>query len=158
MVVRNAYPTGGKLITTTIGEDLLLRNCSPDECRTLTAILQTAGLYESGVDSEEALRAKLAHDPESIIVLAVGGYIRGMVVTIFDPWASSLWHLTVDPIWQGRGYGRLLAEEAEKRLKSRGARIVIGYVREDNVGSRALFKKRGWGEFPMPIIPIEKKL
>ena len=139
-------------------KDSVLRSCLPADCARLVTLLQATGLYEPSVDNEKAFQEKLRHDLESIIVVEQGGVILGMVVTVFDPWVASLWHLAVHPEHRGRGYGDALASEAERRLRKRGAQVVIGYVREGNIPSRSLFKKRNWGEFPLPIIPIEKKL
>lgn len=102
------------------------------------------------------LQKKLAYDPESIIVLCHDGTIIGTITFTYDPWASFLWHLAVDPEFQGQGLGHFLAEEAEHRLRARGTSSVNGYVRPENVRSFALLKKRGYTIWETPVIPVEK--
>jgi ribosomal protein S18 acetylase RimI-like enzyme len=109
-------------------------------------------------DTEETFQRKLAHDSESIQVLYCGGEIVGMVILVYDPWASFVWHVAVKPICQGHGFGKMLVSRAEEIVRSRGGKLACAYVLDHNRASRKMFAKMGYSEYPMPIIPIEKNL
>ena len=114
-------------------------------------------IWEIG-DDEEVFRQKMEYDPGSIIVLEHQGKIIGMVITIYDPWASFIWHLAIDPQFQGNGLGHLLVEEAERRLQAKGTTSVNGYVLPTNRNSLSFLKKRGYTKFFSQVIAVEKVL
>jgi ribosomal protein S18 acetylase RimI-like enzyme len=124
----------------------------------LLELLKVTELFAESCDTEEAFQKKLAHDPDSIIVLESESEVIGMVVTIYDPWASFLWHLAIDPEHQAWGLGHHLANEAEARLRARGTSCVCGYVSTKNASSLSFFKRRGYEVFTADIHPIEKVL
>ena len=57
------------------------------------------------------------------IVGLVGAYMGHALE--FDPTYGRLTGLVVDERWRGRGIGRLLMQEIEKRLRERGARMLM---------------------------------
>ena len=136
--------------------DFVVRNCRIEELPRLIELLKITDLFWEIGDSEKVFRKKMEHDPDSIMVLEHRGWIIGMVTTIYDPWASFIWHLAVDPQYQGCGLGHLLAEEAERRLKRRGTTSVNGYVLPNNQRSLTFLRKRGYTEFFSQVIPVEK--
>lgn len=133
-----------------------VRSCQPEDLARLIELLKVTDLFWEIGDSEEVFREKLMYDPDSIIVLECNSRIIGMVTTVYDPWASFMWHLAIDPAYQGRGLGHLLADEAERRLTVRGTTGVSGYVLPTNKHSRSFCRKRGYTEFFSPVIPVEK--
>jgi ribosomal protein S18 acetylase RimI-like enzyme len=136
----------------------LVRNATAEDVPRLIELLKVTELFAESCDTEEAFQKKLAHDPDSIIVLESESEVIGMVVTIYDPWASFLWHLAIDPEHQAWGLGHHLANEAEARLRARGTSCVCGYVSTKNASSLSFFKRRGYEVFPADIHPIEKVL
>lgn len=133
-----------------------VRSCVPEDLPKIMGLLKITNLIWDIGDSEKTFREKLQFDPSSMMVLVCDDKIVGMVTTTYDPWASFIWHLAIDPKYQGRGLGHLLADEAEKRLIERGTTCVAGYVLPANKRSRSLFKRRGYKEFSELIIAIEK--
>jgi ribosomal protein S18 acetylase RimI-like enzyme len=136
--------------------EYIVRSCLPADLPRLIELLKATGLFWEGGDSVEIFQRKLVHDPESIIVLEHAGAIIGMVLIIFDPWVSFMWHLALDRSHQGQGLGNMLADEAERRLWARGAVSVNGIVFPTNRNSRSFFKNRGYDEFAPPIMAIIK--
>ncbi len=135
----------------------IVRDCRAEDLPRLIELLKKCGLFWSNGDNEETYRRKLSHDPSSILVLESGGKVIGMAVTTYDPWASFIWHLAIDPSCQGQGLGHLLANEAELRLWARGTTSVNGYVLPNNEHSLSFFQKRGYNRFGL-VVPIEKEL
>jgi len=136
--------------------NFIVRNCAPEDLLRIIELLKLTGLFWGIGDSKRVFHEKLQFDPTSMLVLMLDDKIVGTVITIYDPWASFIYHLAIDPKYQGRGLGHLLAAEAEKRLKERGTTSVNGYVLPDNGNSRSFFKKRGYTDFFSPIILMEK--
>ena len=134
-----------------------IRACKPEECHSLVRILRETNLLSSA-DTEEAFRKKLYHDRESIQIFYCGGEVVGMVIFVYDPWASFIWHLAIRPVCQGHGFGRRLIKKAEEIVARRGGRLTCAYILEGNKNSRRTFQKSGYREYPMPIIPVEKNL
>lgn len=139
-----------------LGKKYLVRKCKIRETPRLIELLKKTGLLWKSGDTIDAFQKKLIHDPESILVLDYGGKIIGMVVFIYDPWASFLWHLTIDPQYQGRGLGHMLIHEAEKLLEKRGTTSSNGFVMPANNHSRSFLKKRGYREAIWHVIAVEK--
>jgi ribosomal-protein-alanine N-acetyltransferase len=52
--------------------------------------------------------------------------------------------LAVAPSARGRGWGRVLLDELERRARSRGAASVMLEVRADNEPARALYEHGGY--------------
>jgi ribosomal protein S18 acetylase RimI-like enzyme len=133
-----------------------VRNARWEELPILIELLKATDLFWEIGDNIDALSNKLRFDPSSIIVLEREKKIIGMAMTTYDPWASFIWHVAVDPKHQGQGLGHLLADEAERRLKSRGTTSVNCYVSPTNKHSLSFFKKRGFKDFYGQVTPLDK--
>ena len=121
-----------------------IRNCNVNEISSLIGLLKFSGIYYAPLDTVEILSKKLKHDPESIIVADDNGKIVGTVFIIYDPWNSFVYHLAIHPNYQGKGFGNLLMDEAEKLLKKRGMNRPTLFVEEENENVLNFYKKRGW--------------
>jgi ribosomal protein S18 acetylase RimI-like enzyme len=134
-----------------------VRVCRLEEVHSICEVLRETHLLTTA-DTAEAFQKKLKHDGESIQVLCHDGSIVGVVVVVYDPWASFIWHLAVRPGYQKRGFGKMLIKSAEDMILQRGGSLTCAYVLEGNTVSRKTFRTSGYSEFPMPIIPVEKTL
>ena len=134
-----------------------VRNAQLEELPLLVELLKATDLFWEIGDCAETLSKKLQFDPSSIMVLESEGKIIGMVTTTYDPWASFMWHLAIEPKYQRQGLGHLLADEAERRLRARGTTSVNGYVLPTNRNSLSFLKKRGFKEFFSQVIAVEKE-
>lgn len=134
-----------------------IRNASIDDLPTIIELLKATDLFWEIGDCIETLSKKLEFDSNSILVLEQANKIIGMVTTTYDPWASFMWHLAIEPSYQGHGLGHLLADEAERRLRARGTTSVNGYVLPTNKQSLSFLKKRGFKEFFSQVIAVEKQ-
>ncbi len=81
-------------------------------------------------DDADGLAALLAHDPGALLVAESSGQIVGTVIAAWDGWRGSVYRIAVAPEHRRQGLGRRLLEQAERRLRSLGARrmhaIVVG--------------------------------
>ena len=134
-----------------------LRNATVEDLPNLIELLKATDLFWEIGDCVETLSKKLEFDPTSILVLELEGKVIGTVTTTYDPWASFMWHLAIEPNYQGQGLGHLLADEAEKRLRARGTTSVNGYVLPSNKNSLSFLRKRGFKDFFSQVIPMDKQ-
>jgi ribosomal protein S18 acetylase RimI-like enzyme len=137
---------------------LLIRPATEKDLPAVIDLLRQVGLWNEGHESLETLRRKLAHDPQSILVMGHRYLLMGTAFLVFDPWCSLIYHLAIHPQLRGRGLGRRLMQQAERRLRSRGAATISSYVVEGNQVSRRLAKKMGFDEYEHPVICVWKVL
>lgn len=135
-----------------------IRNSTPDDLLSIVALLKATNLYWEVADTPEAFFKKIQHDHESVLVLEENDTIIGAVFFIYDPWISFIWHLVIDPTYQGKGLAWLLVEEVEHRLRARGTTSIVGYVAPSNIRSLAFIKKQGYelyvGDLVVPVAKI----
>ena len=136
-----------------------IRNCVKGDLSSVIKLIQLTNLYWEVSDTEAACDKKLQHDPESILVLEEDNKIIGAVFFIYDPWISTMWHLVIQPEYQGRHLASFLADEAERRLKARGTTSIVGYVLPTNTRSLRFLKRRGYEIWTNDLVtPVAKIL
>jgi ribosomal protein S18 acetylase RimI-like enzyme len=123
----------------------------------LEKILKDTELFEEEIDSPEIWGRQIEHDPESILVATEEDRVVGGVFAIYQPWASFIFHLCVEPVSQDQGLGSRLMQEAEKRLKAKGASSAAIYVYTGNERLLDFYKHRGWTSWPT-VFPMGKSL
>jgi GNAT superfamily N-acetyltransferase len=86
-------------------------------------------------------RAVVEH---TIDVLIVNGALAGLIETILRP--DHLWieNVAVAPEWQGRGYGRLLLDQAERRAIQSGRAEIRLLTNQAFTANLELYAKRGY--------------
>jgi len=62
----------------------------------------------------------------------------------FTEWEGAIFRLAVLPLYRKKGIGSLLMQEAEKRLKEKGALEVQLFVHEDDIEVQEYYRKRGF--------------
>lgn len=137
-------------------ERFLIRPATEKDLPAIIDLLRQVGLWNEGHESLESLRRKLAHDPQSILVMGHRYLLLGTAFLVFDPWCSLIYHLAIHPQLRGRGLGARLMRQAERRLISRGAATISSYVVESNQASRRLARKMGFDEYEHPVICVWK--
>ncbi len=77
-----------------------------------------------------------------------GPAIVGVALCGHDGRRGHIYHLAVDPAYQGRGVGKRLLNECLDGLRSAGMQRVIILVADDNHRGAEFWKHRGWEEIP----------
>jgi ribosomal-protein-alanine N-acetyltransferase len=74
--------------------------------------------------------------------------VLGNAMVLFRSGGSSahLYSLTVDPLHQGRGLGRLLLARVEELSAEQGCERVLLEVRSDNAAALRLYRAAGYAE------------
>lgn len=73
-----------------------------------------------------------------------GSTIVGAALCGHDGRRGYIYHLAVDPAYQGRGLGKLLMDECLKGLKRAGLERANILVAKDNPRGREFWRRNGW--------------
>ena len=77
-----------------------------------------------------------------------GSGIVGVALCGHDGRRGHIYHLAVDPAYQGRGLGKRLLDECLDGLRTAGVQRVIILVADDNQRGAEFWKHHGWEEIP----------
>ncbi len=111
--------------------------------------LEEGDLFNADIDTQERLHRKIIERPGSILVASVGDEVVGSAYLLEDPWNSFIFRLAVRKDFRRHGIGALLMDEAEKKLREKGANNVSLFVRENHSELQEWYKKRGYARLPI---------
>jgi ribosomal protein S18 acetylase RimI-like enzyme len=107
-----------------------------------------ADAAESRTDDEAALRGLVERDPAALLIAEFDGEPVGSLIVGWDGWRGALYRLAVLPAHRRRGIGRLLVDEAERRLREMGVRRVAAMVISDHDHATAFWTAIGYEADP----------
>ena len=107
-------------------------------------------------DAPAEIAKKLERDPDLFLVSEEEGRIVGTVIGGFDGRRGLIYHLAVAPDFLGRGIGRLLMDEVERRLKARGCIRAYLLVKTENLAVVEFYEYLGWQQ--MSVTTMGKNL
>jgi len=108
------------------------------------ALWGNAGLLPSRSDEWAEIAKKLERDPELFLIGLESGLVVGAVLGGYDGRRGWIYHLAVSPEQQAKGFGVLLLEELESRLRQKGCLKVNLLIETDNAGVQAFYRRRGY--------------
>lgn len=91
--------------------------------------------------------AKLNDDDCLYYILQLEDNSLGSVRIDLDDHRDGLISYLIDPLFQGKGYGKLLIEKMEQSIKSDKVSTLIAKVLKDNMASAQIFRKLNYKEF-----------
>src|SRR4030095_15200502 len=106
------------------------------------------GLEIAEGDERDGVSHFLARTPGLSRVATDGPAIVGVALCGHDGRRGHIYHLAVDPAYQGRGLGKRLLEESVADLRRIGIKRVIIMVADDNPSGREFWKRSGYEEIP----------
>lgn len=109
---------------------------------------QVEGLEIAEGDDKEGVAQFLARNPGLSRVAADGSAVVGVALCGHDGRRGHIYHLAVDPAYQGRGLGKRLLDECLEGLRRAGIKRVIIMVADDNPSGREFWKRSGYEEIP----------
>lgn len=104
------------------------------------------GLEIAEGDDRDGVAQFLARNPGLSRVATDGSAIVGVVLCGHDGRRAHIYHLAVDPAYQGRGLGKRLLDESLAGLRRTGVKRVIIMVADDNPSGRQFWKRSGYEE------------
>lgn len=99
-------------------------------------------------DDRKGIAEFLARNPGLSRVAIDGPAIVGVALCGHDGRRGHIYHLAVDPAYQGRGLGKRLLDECLDGLHRVGVQRAIILVADDNQRGAGFWKYRGWEELP----------
>jgi N-acetylglutamate synthase len=109
------------------------------------------GLEIAEGDDREGVARFLARNPGLSRVATNGSAIVGVALCGHDGRRGHIYHLAVDPAYQGRGLGKRLLDESLADLRRTGVKRVIIMVADDNPSGRQFWCRCGWEDIPGAI-------
>jgi ribosomal protein S18 acetylase RimI-like enzyme len=102
------------------------------------------GIQLGRSDDPEEIRKKLARDPDLFLVAEEHGQMIGAVMGGFDGRRGMVYHLAVVAGERGKGIGRELMAELERRLQAKGCLKYYLLVTRDNPEAVEFYGRQGW--------------
>lgn len=102
-------------------------------------------------DDREGVAQFLARNPGLSRVATDGSATVGVALCGHDGRRGHIYHLAVDPAYQGHGLGKRLVDECLEGLGQTGVKRVIIMVADDNPRGRGFWRRCGWEEVPSAI-------
>jgi ribosomal protein S18 acetylase RimI-like enzyme len=109
------------------------------------------GLEIAEGDDRDSVAQFLARNPGLSKVAIDGTAIVGVALCGHDGRRGYIYHLAVEPAYQGRGLGNRLLDECLAGLRRTGVKRVLIMVAEGNARGRRFWKRCGWEEIPGAI-------
>ena len=110
------------------------------------------GLEVAEGDDKGGVAQFVARNPGLSRVAIDGSTVVGVVMCGHDGRRGYIYHLAVDPIYQGRRVGKRLMNECLDGLRRAGLKRALILVANDNPRGRKFWKRCGWEEVPGPIV------
>jgi ribosomal protein S18 acetylase RimI-like enzyme len=107
-------------------------------------VWREAGLTIKPSDVLPELRKLIDRNPGLFLVAEEDASIVGTVIGAWDGRRAWIYHLAVLPAAQGRGTGRMLMDELERRLRSVGATKLNLLVERGNVSVAEFYRALGY--------------
>ncbi|HYR10980.1 MAG TPA: GNAT family N-acetyltransferase [Longimicrobium sp.] len=121
-----------------------LREFRDQDYGVVVRLWRDAGLTVKPSDTPPELRKLIDRNPGLFLVAEEGGSICGTVIGAWDGRRAWIYHLAVLPALQGRGIGRMLMEELERRLRTVGATKLNLLVERDNASVADFYRTLGY--------------
>jgi ribosomal protein S18 acetylase RimI-like enzyme len=109
------------------------------------------GLEIAEGDDREGVAQFLARNPGLSRLATDGSRTVGVALCGNDGRRGHIYHLAVDPAYQGRGLGKRLLDECLEGLRRAGIKRVIIMVADDNPRGRGFWRRCGWEDIPGAI-------
>jgi len=124
--------------------DLVLRSYEPGDREALVALWSICELTRPWNNPHRDIDRKLARDGDNLLVLEEDNQLFGSVMVGYEGHRGWVNYLAVHPDHQRQGLGRLLMDEAERRLRDLGCAKVNLQVRASNETAREFYRQIGY--------------
>jgi len=106
------------------------------------------GIEVAEGDDRESVAQFLKRNPGLSRTAIDGSTLVGVSLCGHDGRRGHIYHLAVDPKYQGLGLGKRLVQECFDRLREVGIQRAIILVANDNSRGREFWLRSGWDELP----------
>ena len=132
-----------------MSDNIATRDFSIDDYEAAIALWRRVeGIEIAEGDDRESIIQFLKRNPGLSRVAIDGSTIVGVSLCGNDGRRGHIYHLAVNPQYQGRGLGNRLVKECFERLRKMGIQRAIILVANDNSRGREFWLRSGWEELP----------
>jgi len=130
----------------THGHGLAIRTFAPTDADALVGLWRTCGLTRPWNDPARDVERRRAIDDGLFLVGTdgTGGPVVASAMGGYEGHRGWVNYLAVHPEHRGRGHGRTLMDELERRLLARGCPKINLQVREENTAALAFYAALGF--------------
>jgi ribosomal protein S18 acetylase RimI-like enzyme len=122
----------------------VLRPYQPRDRAALVSLWSRCGLTRPWNDPYRDIDRKLTRDAPNLLVLEDGDKLVGSVMVGYEGHRGWVNYLAVHPGHQRRGLGRVLMDEAERRLRELGCAKVNLQIRTSNEAAVEFYRHIGY--------------
>jgi ribosomal protein S18 acetylase RimI-like enzyme len=122
----------------------VLRQYRPGDREALVRLWSLCGLIRPWNDPYRDIDRKLTWDAPNLVVLEDAGELIGSVMVGYEGHRGWVNYLAVHPRHQRQGVGRLLMDEAERRLRELGCAKVNLQIRTSNQAAAQFYRRIGY--------------
>ncbi len=112
----------------------------------MITLWRECGLVKPQNDPDKDIDRKLKVDPDLFLVGIVGNEIVATVMGGYEGHRGWISYLAVSPKIQRRGFGRLIMDAVEERIKNKGCPKINLQVRESNEQVIGFYAAIGYGD------------
>ena len=120
-----------------------VRECRPEEAKTLLTLWQAAGTSPSVTDTITDIQSTI-ESSASVLVAEADQRIVGSLIATFDGWRGNMYRIAVHPDYRRRGIGHALVKEGESCLVKQGAKRITALVEEKYPWAVAFWSSVGY--------------
>ena len=137
----------GKVVSAYMKDTICTREFSINDYDAAVALWKRVeGIEIAEGDDKESVARFLARNPRLSRVATDGPVIVGVSLCGHDGRRAHIYHLAVDPRYQGIGLGKRLVQECFSRLRDAGIQRAIILVANDNARGREFWRRCDWEE------------
>ena len=123
---------------------VVLRQYQPGDREALVSLWSFCELIRPWNDPYRDIDRKLMRDAPNLVVLVVDGKLAGSVMVGYEGHRGWVNYLAVHPDHQRQGLGRVLMDEAERRLRELGCVKVNLQIRTSNQAAVEFYRHIGY--------------
>lgn len=103
-----------------------------------------AGISVGSSDTEEEIEIMLKRNPNLSLIGKLNEKVIAIVMGGFDGRRGYVHHLAVDPIYQKKGYGKMIMDELIDRFRKIGVHKIHLFIEKDNKEVVNFYKNLDW--------------
>jgi ribosomal protein S18 acetylase RimI-like enzyme len=122
----------------------VIRSARSGDVQAIVDLWMLAGLQVDPAVAAEELRSLVRARSELVLLAEEDGLVRATVMGTWDGRRGWLQRLATRPGWEGRGLGRALVAELERRLRTLGCTKVNLLIEADNAAVTGFYERLGF--------------
>ena len=121
-------------------EQYIIRPFKLEDKNSVVELWKICRLTRPWNNPEKDIERKLNVQSEMFLVLEIQGSITGSVMAAYDGHRGVINYLAVHPVYQKKGYGKILMTHVEQELLNKGCPKINLLVRSDNLNVKRFYK------------------